>query len=120
MWQNVKSLVQTIAYFSKLEQWLLISDRLIGAGNYALLMITKKNVEQIRLRLGARISELRVSKGLSQYQFSKMIGMDRTYLISVEKGRRNVSIDNLSKIACGLGVRLSTLLENVDVEMQDC
>ena len=71
------------------------------------------------MRLGTRIHELRVAKGLSQYQFSKKIGMDRTYLISVEKGRRNVSIDNLSKICQGLDVRLSVLFENVDVEMQD-
>ncbi|MBR3223983.1 MAG: helix-turn-helix transcriptional regulator [Atopobiaceae bacterium] len=82
-------------------------------------MATEENIQRIRMRLGARIHELRVAKGLSQYRFSKMIGMDRTYLISVEKGRRNVSIDNLSKISQGLGVRLSALFENVDVEMQD-
>lgn len=82
-------------------------------------MATEENIQRIRTRLGARIYELRVAKGLSQYQFSKKIGMDRTYLISVEKGRRNVSIDNLSKISQGLDVRLSALFENVDVEMQD-
>ena len=86
-------------------------------------MIYEGDIARIRMRVGARIRELRIAQGLSQYKFSEMINMDRTYLIGVEKGRRNVSIDNLSKIARGLDVRLSVLFEgvdgNVDVEMQD-
>lgn len=82
-------------------------------------MITEGHIAETRARTGARIRALREGCGLSQYQFSSMIGMDRTYLIGVEKGRRNVSIDNLIKIAEGLDVRLSTLFETVDVEMQD-
>lgn len=71
----------------------------------------------MRLRVGTRIRNLRQGQHLSQYKFSKMIGMDRTYLIGVEKGRRNISLDNLSKIAQGLDVPLSSLF--IDVEMQD-
>lgn len=82
-------------------------------------MITEGNIAEIRARVGARIRELRMGQGLSQYKFSQMIGMDRTYLIGVEKGRRNVSLDNLSKIAQGLDVRLAVLFENVDIEYQD-
>lgn len=43
-----------------------------------------------------------------------MVGMDRTYLIAVEHGRRNIAIENISKIANGLGVTLSELFEGVD------
>ena len=82
-------------------------------------MITEGHIADTRARAGARIRALRKDRGYSQYKFSDMIGMDRTYLIGVEKGRRNVSIDNLIKIAEGLDVRLSTLFESVDVEMQD-
>lgn len=82
-------------------------------------MITEGNIAEIRAQVGARIRTLRMEQGLSQYKFSQMIGMDRTYLIGVEKGRRNISLDNLSKIAQGLDVRLSVLFENVDVEYQD-
>ena len=56
----------------------------------------------------------RESQNLSQYKFSEMIGLDRTYLIGVEKGRRNVSVDNLVKISQGLGVSLSELFAGVD------
>ena len=73
----------------------------------------------VRSRVGARIRELRVQQGFSQYKFSEMIGMDRTYLIGVEKGRRNISLDNIAKISAGLDIRLSDLFEGVDIEMQD-
>lgn len=80
-------------------------------------MEKNENILNMRMRVGTRIRNLRKNQHLSQYQFSRMIGMDRTYLIGVEKGRRNISLDNLSKIAQGLDVPLSSLF--IDVEMQD-
>ena len=68
----------------------------------------------VRKHLGERVRDLREAQDLSQYTFCRMIAMDRSYLIGVEKGRRNISIDNLYKIARGLGVPLSTLFEGVD------
>ena len=63
--------------------------------------------------LGERIKELRGKTGLSQEKFALSIGMDRTYLASVEAGRRNISICNIKKIADGLGVSLSELFEKM-------
>ena len=82
-------------------------------------MINEGKIAMVRSRVGARIRELRVQQGFSQYKFSEMIGMDRTYLIGVEKGRRNISLDNIAKISAGLDIRLSDLFEGVDIEMQD-
>ena len=42
-----------------------------------------------------------------------MIDMDRTYLASVEAGKRNISIQNLKKIATGLKVSLSELFKDL-------
>ena len=69
------------------------------------------------IQLGARIRQLREQQGLSQRRFSMMVGMDRTYLIAVEHGRRNIAIENISKIANGLGVTLSELFEGVDASV---
>lgn len=63
--------------------------------------------------LGNRIRELRLETGLSQEKFALKIEMDRTYYASVESGRRNISIINLRKIAKGLNMTLSELLENI-------
>ena len=64
--------------------------------------------------LGRRIKELRLERtGLSQESFARKIGMDRTYLASVEAGKRNISIRNIEKIANGLGITISQLLEGI-------
>lgn len=46
---------------------------------------------------GNRIRELRVQANLSQEKFALQINMDRTYLASVEGGKRNISIENIYK-----------------------
>lgn len=67
----------------------------------------------IRKKLGQRIKEKRLQLGLSQEKFALSINMDRTYLASVEKGKRNISILNLEKIAKGLNISLSELFQNL-------
>lgn len=68
-------------------------------------MITKE--------FGQRLKELRQEAGLSQEKFALKICMDRTYYASVEAGRRNISLENIKKIADGFGVSLSQLFENL-------
>lgn len=67
----------------------------------------------IKKALGQRIKELRNKKGFSQEKFALQIGMDRTYLASVESGNRNISICNIKKIADGLDITLSELFYNL-------
>lgn len=56
------------------------------------------------MRVGLRIKELRNRLGVSQEAFAYSIEMSRTYFAEVETGRRNVSIENIDRIAKGLGV----------------
>lgn len=49
----------------------------------------------IRKQIGLRLRELRTQLGLSQEKFALEIGLDRTYIASIEKGKRNVSCVNL-------------------------
>jgi len=67
----------------------------------------------IQKQLGTRIQDLRKKTGLSQEKFALHIEMDRTYFASVEAGKRNVAIQNLKKIADGLGVSLSELFRDL-------
>lgn len=67
----------------------------------------------IRKTLGKRIKDLRSDSGYSQEKFALFINMDRTYLASVESGRRNISIVNIEKIANGLDISLSELFKNL-------
>lgn len=56
----------------------------------------------IRVKIGSRLKELRTTKGLSQEKFSFLCELDRTYIASIEQGKRNVSIANIEKIAKAL------------------
>ena len=47
--------------------------------------------------IGNRIREYRLSQNLSQEKRALLSGIDRTYLASVEHGKRNISIINLEK-----------------------
>lgn len=67
----------------------------------------------IKSKFGLRVQELRKKSGLSQEKFSLNIGMDRTYFASVEAGKRNISIENINKIANGLNVSLEELFRDV-------
>ena len=62
---------------------------------------------------GERLKELRQNTGLSQEKFALKINMDRTYYASVEAGRRNISLENIKKIADGFEVSLSQLFKNL-------
>lgn len=66
---------------------------------------------QQRLRsLGATVRELRLARGLSQEALADLAGLHRTYIGSVERGERNVSIGNAFALADVLGVELAELL----------
>ena len=67
----------------------------------------------IKKDFGERVRNLRKQSGLSQEKFALKISMDRTYYASVEAGRRNISLENIKKIADGFGVSLSQLFENL-------
>jgi len=51
---------------------------------------------------------------MSQQDFAHEIEMDRTYYGGVERGERNVSIDNIERIAKGLGISPDLLLKGPD------
>ena len=68
-------------------------------------MITKK--------FGERVRDIRKTQRMSQEKFALSIGMDRTYLAAVESGKRNISINNIEKIAKGLNMSLEELFKGL-------
>lgn len=70
----------------------------------------------IQSALGKRIQRLRKKTGLSQERFALQIDMDRTYLASVEAGKRNISLQNIVKIANGLEISIADLFKNLEME----
>ena len=62
---------------------------------------------------GLRIRSLRESLEISQEKFALSISMDRTYYASVENGKRNISINNIAKIATGFEMTLEELFKGL-------
>lgn len=67
----------------------------------------------IKEKFGNRVKELRQTHNLSQEKFALQIDMDRTYLASIESGKRNVSLENISKIANGFSISLEELFKDM-------
>lgn len=65
----------------------------------------------IKKKFGKKIKELRLEKGLSQEAFAHLANIDRTYISSIEKGERNVSIVVVERIAKALDVEITELFK---------
>jgi len=65
-----------------------------------------KRVSAIRIRkdFGKRLRQLRKARGFSQESLALASNLDRTYVSSVERGERNISLINIYKMALALGV----------------
>jgi transcriptional regulator with XRE-family HTH domain len=71
-------------------------------------------VNDLLVLLGRRVHELRAAKKWSQEEFAHVSGLHRTYIGQIERGEKNISFDNLSRVAGALGVTLSVLLEGLE------
>ena len=65
----------------------------------------------ILIRFGRRLRELRTKRGLSQEKLALESGLDRSYVGGVERGERNVSLRNVEKLARALGIPAADLLQ---------
>ena len=68
----------------------------------------------VQKNFGLIIKKMREETGLSQEKFALSIGMDRTYHASVELGNRNISLQNIYKIAGGFGVPVSNIFQRIE------
>jgi transcriptional regulator with XRE-family HTH domain len=66
----------------------------------------------IKIKFGKNLKQLRTEKGISQESLALKADLDRTYIPSIEKGERNVSITVVEKLANALSVEISELFKN--------
>ena len=65
--------------------------------------------KSLRNKFGARVRALRTNKLWSQEEFAFECGLHRTYIGAIERGERNVSLENIAKIADSLEIEIADL-----------
>jgi len=65
----------------------------------------------VKALFGSRTRQLRQEKGWSQEELASCAGLDRSYMGCVERGERNVSLENICKICDALGVSPASLFD---------
>ena len=70
--------------------------------------------EDVLIRFGKAIRQIRNERHISQEEFADMCGMHRSYMSDVELGKRNISLENIEKIAEALNMNISQIFFIVD------
>jgi transcriptional regulator with XRE-family HTH domain len=70
-----------------------------------------KRRQDVKVLFGRRLRELRRGVGLSQEELADLAGLDRSYVGGVERGERNISLENICKLAAAMEVPPKTLLD---------
>ena len=64
-----------------------------------------------RTRFAKNLRTTRLANGLSQEALADLCGLHRTYVGSIERGERNISIDNMERLAAALNMKVTELLD---------
>lgn len=67
-------------------------------------------MDNVCIRFGRQLRSIRTEKGISQEKLADLAGLHRTYVSSVERGSRNISLENIERLAIALDVTLKDLM----------
>ena len=70
--------------------------------------------EHILIRYGQAVRKVRLEQGISQEELADRCGLHRTYISDVELGKRNISLENIERIAISLNRTLSDFFKEVE------
>lgn len=71
---------------------------------------TGARLSDVMARFGRRLREVREEADVSQEKLAELAGLHRTYVSSVERGKNNISLVNIERLAAALGVTMGELM----------
>jgi transcriptional regulator with XRE-family HTH domain len=69
--------------------------------------------DNVTVRFGRRLRQLRKAKGWTQIEMADAVGVDRSYISDMERGKKNVCLPTLEAFADGFGISMSKLLSRL-------
>ena len=69
--------------------------------------------KDVLIKFGQKVREERLKRKLSQEEFADIAGVHRTYVGMIERAEKNITLENIQKIANALSIKLSTLLTDL-------
>ncbi len=69
------------------------------------------SMAQISKKLGQNIKQIRLRRKMSQGDICRALDMDRSYMSAIENGKKNITIQQLERLAQALGVPVDKLLK---------
>lgn len=74
----------------------------------------RNNIVEISVELGMRIRYYRKERHITQERLAEICSLHPTYIGQLERGEKNATIESIYRIAKGLDIPISTLLENME------
>ena len=71
-------------------------------------------IEEYNKSIGTRVKMIRITKGVSQTELAKEIGVTQTHLSNIENGRAGLTIPNLIKLHEALHTPISSFFEDIE------
>ncbi len=68
----------------------------------------------ILTRYGQAVRKVRLEQAISQEELADRCGLHRTYISDIELGKRNLSLENIERIAISLNKSLSDFFREVE------
>lgn len=68
--------------------------------------------QDILIKFGGKVREERFKLGLSQEELASRAGVHRTYIGMIERAEKNITLENIEKLAKALNIPLSKLVED--------
>lgn len=68
--------------------------------------------QSILVKFGKKVRKERVARGLSQEEFAAKAKVHRTYIGMIERAEKNITLENIHKIAAALGISIRELFDD--------
>lgn len=76
--------------------------------------MSPRNEPDYRVAFGRAVRKLRLELGISQEELAELAKIHRTYVGDVERGRRNISLDNMLRLSSAFNIPLSQLIQEME------